>query len=147
MSTYPCDTGVALDANGNTTSLAGTTVNYDFENRMTQYGANVLLTYDGDGNRVSETAGGTTTKFLVDDHNPTQLPQVLDELVSGSVTRTYAYGYQRLSENQLIGGNWTPSFYGYDGDLIPSFGTKLSMILDERKGKGACRRAGTRKRR
>jgi RHS repeat-associated protein len=73
------------------------------------------LVYDGDGNRVSETVGGTTTKFLVDDHNPTGLPQVLDELVSGSVTRTYAYGRQRISENQLISGTWTPGFYGYDG--------------------------------
>ena len=54
----------------------------------------------GDGNRVSETVGGSTTKFLVDDHNPTGLPQVLDEIVSGSVTRTYAYGLQRISENQ-----------------------------------------------
>src|SRR5438034_6947266 len=71
--------------------------------------------YDGDGNRVSETVGGSTTKFLVDDHNPTGLPQVLDEIVSGAVTRTYAYGLQRITENQLISGNWTPSFYGYDG--------------------------------
>jgi hypothetical protein len=39
----------------------------------------------------------------------------LDELVSGSVTRTYAYGLQRISENQLVGSTWTPSFYGYDG--------------------------------
>jgi YD repeat-containing protein len=31
------------------------------------------------------------------------------------VTKTYAYGLQRISENQLIGGVWTPSFYGYDG--------------------------------
>jgi len=35
--------------------------------------------------------------------------------VSGSVTRTYAYGLQRISENQLVGSTWTPSFYGYDG--------------------------------
>jgi RHS repeat-associated protein len=96
---------------------------YDFENRMTQHGtgSGLLLAYDGDGNRVSETIGGTTTKFLVDDHNPTGLPQVLDELVNGSVTRTYAYGYGRLSENQQIGGNWTPSFYGYDGHLNVRF--------------------------
>jgi RHS repeat-associated protein len=40
---------------------------------------------------------------------------VLDEIVSGAVTRTYAYGRQRISENQLISGTWTPSFYGYDG--------------------------------
>jgi len=81
---------------------------------MTAHGA-VTIVYDGDGNRVSETVGGTTTKFLVDDKNPTGLPQVLDELVNGSVTRTYAYGLNRISENQLISNTWTPSFYGYDG--------------------------------
>jgi RHS repeat-associated protein len=103
------------DANGNTTSFASIQIKYDFENRMTQYGTGLLLAYDGDGNRISETIGGTTTKFLVDDHNPTGYPQVLDELVNASVTRTYAYGRQRISENQLISGTWTPSFYGYDG--------------------------------
>lgn len=102
------------DANGNTTSSAGIANTYDFENRMLTHGS-LSLTYDGDGNRVSETVGGTTSKFLVDDHNPTGLPQVLDEMVNGSVTRTYAYGQQRISENQLISGTWTPSFYGYDG--------------------------------
>jgi RHS repeat-associated protein len=59
--------------------------------------------------------GGVTTKFLVDTENPTGLPQVMDEIVSGSVTRTYAYGLQRISEDQLIASTWTPSFYGYDG--------------------------------
>jgi len=68
------------------------------------------LVYDGDGNRVSETIGGATTKFLVDDHNPTGLPQVLDEIVNGAVARTYAYGLQRISENQQSSGNWTRSF-------------------------------------
>lgn len=46
----------------------------------------MTLVYDGDGNRVSETIGGTTTKYLVDSLNPTKLPQVTDETVSGSVT-------------------------------------------------------------
>jgi hypothetical protein len=73
------------------------------------------IVYDGDGNRVSETVGGTATKYLVDTLNPTAVPQVLDEIVNGSVTRTYAYGLQRISENQQISGTWTPSFYGYDG--------------------------------
>ena len=71
--------------------------------------------YDGDGNRVKEAAGGVATNYLVDTLNPTGLPQVLDETVNGAVTRTYAYGLQRISENQLISGTWTPSFYGYDG--------------------------------
>ena len=45
--------------------------------------AGITVAYDGDGNRVSETIGGTTTKFLVDNKNPTKLPQVMDELVNG----------------------------------------------------------------
>jgi len=102
------------DANGNTTSSAGISNTYDFEDRMLTHGS-LSLVHNGDGNRVSETIGGTTTKYLVDDHNPTGLPQVLDEIAGGSVTRTYAYGLQRISENQLISGTWTPSFYGYDG--------------------------------
>ena len=102
------------DNNGNTISSAGTSNTYDFENRMLTHGA-VTLVYDGDGNRVSETAGGTTTKYLVDSLNPTGLPQVMDEKVSGTVTRTYAYGLQRISEEQKIGSTWMPSFYGYDG--------------------------------
>jgi RHS repeat-associated protein len=39
----------------------------------------------------------------------------LDELVNGAVTKTYTYGSQRISENQLSGSTWTPTFYGYDG--------------------------------
>src|SRR5438094_3690790 len=81
---------------------------------MTGHGS-VTIIYDGDGNRVSETVGGVTTKYLVDTLNPTHLPQVLDETVNGSLTRTYAYGLQRINENQLISGTWTPSFYSYDG--------------------------------
>jgi RHS repeat-associated protein len=52
---------------------------------------------------VSETVGATTTKYLVDELNPT------------GYTRAYAYGLNRISENQLSNGTWTPSFYGYDG--------------------------------
>jgi len=84
-----------------------------FASSGTAVGSGVV--YDGDGNRVSETVGGTTTKYLVDSLNPTSLPQVIDELVSGAVTRTYAYGLQRISENQKIGTTQTASFYGYDG--------------------------------
>src|SRR5947209_17848668 len=73
------------------------------------------MVYDGDGNRVREAVSGVATKYLVDTINPPGLPQVLDETVNGSVTRTYAYGLQRISENQLNGSTWTPSFYGYDG--------------------------------
>ncbi len=79
---------------------------YDFETHLIQHGSATSV-YDGDGNRVAETVGGTTTKYLVDALNPTGQTQVVDELVNGAVTRTYTYGLQRISENQLIGGNWT----------------------------------------
>jgi len=52
------------DNDGNTTASAGVTNTYDFENRMLTRGA-VSMVYDGDGNRVSETAGGVTTSCLV----------------------------------------------------------------------------------
>jgi RHS repeat-associated protein len=101
------------DSNGNLLNSGTGTNVWDFDNRLIQDGG-VNIVYDGDGNRVAETVAGVTTSYLIDTQNPTGLPQVIDELVSGSVTRTYAFGLQRLSENQLIGGAWTPSFYGYD---------------------------------
>ncbi|PYV35052.1 MAG: hypothetical protein DMG22_03705, partial [Acidobacteria bacterium] len=91
-----------IDANGNTTSSGGVSSLYDFENRMTTNGTTTVV-YDGDGNRASETVGGATTKYLVDTVNPTGLPQVVDETVNGVLTRTYAYGLQRLSGNQQTG--------------------------------------------
>ncbi len=63
----------------------------------------VTIVYDGDGNRVSETVGGVTTKYLVDLLNPTGYSQVVDELVNG--------------------------------DLLPSFRTKLSMISAKERGR------------
>src|SRR5437879_13806879 len=71
--------GDTFDANGNTISSAGISYGYDFENRLLMRGA-VTIVYDGDGNRVSETAGGVTTKYLVDTLNPTGYAQVMDEL-------------------------------------------------------------------
>ncbi len=50
-----------------------------------------------------------------DRRHPALASQVVDELINGAVSLTYAYGLQRISENQLSGSTWTPSFYGYDG--------------------------------
>ena len=66
------------------------------------------------------TATGLTTKFLVDDDNPTGYAQVVEELTGTStaalaVTRSYTYGYMLISQNPLISGAWSPSFYGTDG--------------------------------
>jgi RHS repeat-associated protein len=64
---------------------------------------------------VSETVGGLTTNYLVDMQNPTGYAQVVDEPQSGTVSRTYSFGLERISETQSINGTPTTSFYGYDG--------------------------------
>ncbi len=74
---------IAIDNNGNATSSASIVSKYDFENRMTVHGG-VTLVYDGDGIRVSETVGGTTTKSLVDTLNPTKL---YENIISSEVRR------------------------------------------------------------
>jgi RHS repeat-associated protein len=100
------------DADGNTTASGGNTFLYDFENHLTSQNAGaVSIVYDGDGNRVSKTVGGNTTKYLVDDRNLTGYAQVVEELVAGTVQRSYTYGLHRISQSQAA----TTSFYGYDG--------------------------------
>lgn len=110
----------SYDSNGNTTVSGARTFGYDFENRLKSMALNngpvsVTLQYDGDGNRVAKTVTGVTTRYLVDDLNPTGYAQLAEELVSGTVQRTYTYGSKRISQNQLVNGTWKPSFYGYDG--------------------------------
>ncbi len=67
--------GDTYDANGNTVSSGGVANTYDFENHLIQKGG-VSIVYDGDGNRVSKTAAGVTTTYLVDTLNPTGYAQV-----------------------------------------------------------------------
>jgi RHS repeat-associated protein len=101
------------DANGNTTSADGKTYTYNFENRIKSMNAGALtVTYDGDGNRVAKTVGGVATGFLVDDLNPTGYAQVIEEIVGGSVQRTYTYGNTLVSQKQL--GSNQSSFYNSD---------------------------------
>jgi RHS repeat-associated protein len=106
------------DANGNTLTSGGKTFTYDFENRlrsMTEGTVTVTIQYDADGNRVAKTVNGVTTRYLVDDLNPTGYAQVVEEVTAGVVTRQYTYGLQRISQTQQIANAWTPAFYGYDG--------------------------------
>jgi len=120
------------DANGNTVVGRVTTsaplVNdvYDFEDRLiNRNNGQIVVHYDGDGNRVAKTVSGVTTFYLVDDRNPTGYAQVLEELASSTGTkpalfRTYSYGHDLVSQNQILddgqgGLVWNVTFYGYDG--------------------------------
>lgn len=102
------------DNNGNLLNGSGGTNVFDFENRLVAAGA-VTLAYDGDGNRVNETAGGAATSYLVADFNPTGYAQVVDELQNGIVSRTYSYGLELINQRQTIHGAPATNFYGYDG--------------------------------
>ena len=71
---------------------------------------------DGDGNRVAKTVNGATTYYLVDNLNPTGLPQVMEELsFTGAVVRRYTYGLGLIAQDQIVSNAWTPSFYETDG--------------------------------
>ena len=102
------------DANGNLLNAGAGSNIYDFENRLVQAG-DVQLVYDGDGNRVSETVAGVTTKYLVADQNLTGYAQVVDEVQGTTVARTYSYGLELINERQTVSNTLVTSFYGYDG--------------------------------
>ena len=74
-------------------------------------GGSVVIVYDGDGNRVAKTVGGVTTRYLVDDRNPTGYAQVLEEVAGGIVQRLYTYGLDLVSQTQPSG----TTYYVYDG--------------------------------
>jgi RHS repeat-associated protein len=103
------------DANGNTANSDGHTYGYDFENRLvSKDGGAVRIVYDGDGNRVAKTVGGVTTKYLVDDLNPTGYLQVLEEVSGGAVQVAYTYGTTLASQTHQPGVAGQTSYFGYD---------------------------------
>ena len=100
-----------FDNNGSTKISNGKSYNYDFENKLTQTSDGVQIVYDGDGNRVSKTVNGVTTKYLVDTNNLTGYAQVVEELQNNQVVKSYTYGHDLISQRQSSG----VSFYNYDG--------------------------------
>jgi RHS repeat-associated protein len=122
----------SYDNNGNTLASAGRTFAYDFENRLkSMNGGVVTLLYDADGIRVAKTVGGSTTRYLVDDLNPTGYSQVVEEVVNGVVQRVYSYGSQRISQNQFVNATWVSTFYGYDGsDSVRSLTDSGGTVTD-----------------
>jgi RHS repeat-associated protein len=122
-------TGMAastFDANGNTLqfNLDGNSTwdqavadQFDFENHLiaaTRSAGNITIVYDGDGNRVSKTVGSATTRYLVDDRNPTGYAQVLEEQDNaGTPLVTYIYGSGPAPVCQTRSG--VTRYYGCDG--------------------------------
>ncbi|NOT63559.1 MAG: RHS repeat-associated core domain-containing protein, partial [Acidobacteria bacterium] len=104
------------DANGNTLAADGKTFSYTYDNRLKTVNGNaVTLAYDGNNNRVSKTVGGVTTNYLVDELSPSGYAQVVEELVSGQVQKSYTWGHMLINQRRLVAGNYVASYYGQDG--------------------------------
>jgi RHS repeat-associated protein len=150
LSTY------VYDSNGNTrTNASNQPYVYDYENRLTNFNhGEVILVYDGDGNRVKKVTGTSTNFYLVDAHNPSGYAQVLEEVsISGGTTnllRAYTYGLGLISQrvpggstNFLVAdghgstrvltdaGGSTVNVFGFDGygNLIASNGPAQTAYL------------------
>ena len=104
------------DSDGNTTNSSGVAYRYDSLNHLTNVnnGQSIIITYDGDGNRVSKKVGsGTATYYLVDSVNPSGYAQVLEEYQGANLSRVYNYGLALISQRQATSG--TVSYFGIDG--------------------------------
>ncbi|MFH2046861.1 MAG: RHS repeat-associated core domain-containing protein [Pseudomonadota bacterium] len=105
------------DDNGNTLSktegVDTTLYSYDFENRLvgvnTPAGATAYR-YDSDGIRVEKSSGTITTRYLVDKNR--DYAQVLEETDNSSLTVSYVYGDDLISQNR--GSSY---YYLYDGQM------------------------------
>jgi len=105
------------DDNGNTLSktegVDTTFYSYDFENRLVGVNSAAGATaygYDSDGIRVAKVVGGNITNYLVDHNRP--YAQVLEETDNGSLTVSYVYGDDLISQNR--GSSY---YYLYDGQM------------------------------
>jgi RHS repeat-associated protein len=135
--TYSYDANDQLDSdvydlNGNTTTSDGHTYAYDFENRLiSKDNGAVSIVYDCDGNRVAKTVGGVTTRYVVDEVNPTAYLQVLEEVVSGIVQTRYTYGTTLISQTRSVSSMPVTSYYGYDGHGNVTFLTDASGAVTD----------------
>jgi RHS repeat-associated protein len=105
------------DNDGNTTNSSGTNYYYDVMNRLTNVNnGQILMNYDGDGNRVSKRVNGTNFYYLIDDVNPSGYAQVLEEWIVTStatnLSKVYNYGLDLISQRQP---NVSTNYFIYDG--------------------------------
>ncbi|MCX8108335.1 MAG: hypothetical protein N3G20_05975, partial [Verrucomicrobiae bacterium] len=100
------------DENGNLVRREGAdgieTFEYDAFGRLTRFtstsGETTSYVYDHHGNRVAKVTSAGEVRYLVDEVNPTGLPQILAEFTpSGSNLASYVYGPWLISEKRVGG--------------------------------------------
>lgn len=122
-------TSDAFDANGNTITNGGTNYQYDVMNRLVNMNSgHVVLAYDGDGNRVSKIVDGMTNYYLVDEENPSEYAQVMEEHQGTSLINFYNYGISLISQVQPA---LATNYYGCDGHGSVRFLTReIGSVTD-----------------
>jgi len=111
------------DARGNQTSRGSDTFTFDQENRMTAAtiaSANSTYTYNGDGVRVSKTAGGITTNYVQD--VASTLPVVLQD---GTDTYVYGLGLISITDNTGVQTYRLTDGLGSTTDLVDASGNVI----------------------
>ena len=92
------------DSNGSTTNSGVNSYQYDVMNHVTNANSGaIVMTYDGDGSRVSKKVSGTTTYYLLDDRNPSGYAQVLEEYQGSTLSKVYNYGLSLISQRTTTG--------------------------------------------
>jgi RHS repeat-associated protein len=106
-------TNYSYDHNGNETAAGSRVFAYNATDQLTSATSGTatdIYTYDGDGNRLTDAVGSTTTKYLWDTNN--QLSQLaLERDANSNLLRRYTIGADTI-------GYTTPTgsfYYHYDG--------------------------------
>ena len=109
-------TAYTYDNDGQQTGEGSRTFSYDLAGHLTSVADNGVttasFTYDGNGNRLTKTAGSTTTTYWWDENN--DLPMLSLEQQGGSTLRSYQYGNSLIS---MISGG---SSYYFHHDNVDS---------------------------
>lgn len=124
------DVPYSYDAYGNLTSDGMKTYAYDAENRLlsvTEGVSTTMYTYNGDGDRVSQTVDGITTTYVNDTATP--LTMVLAE-TTGAETTYYLHGLDLVAQKKGVSNE----YYAYMGWAVCASCSVLKISAIDSEG-------------
>ena len=127
--------GLTWDSNENLLGQGPLTLQYDGFDRLTGATGQISYLYNSFDDRVGKTGASGTTRYLIDDQNPTGLPQVVEELVGGVVTRSYLHGLRRINQKlwQMLEA---PSVFSLTRLVRPRIRSTTTLLVTWWRGPG-----------
>jgi RHS repeat-associated protein len=104
--------GLSYDAAGRITHNGTYALTWNARDQVTSINGDAQ-TYNTEGTRVAQTAGGVTTRFVMDSNS--NLPNLLAETNAGNVVQRY-YLHSPYGLVEQIDATGTPRFYHYDSN-------------------------------